>query len=103
MSTGLVLQYCVIGAVVAASCGVMVRKLAPAWSARGIERVAAHLVEPQRAAWARWLGRRLSRSAGAAQGCGSGCSTCGGCGTAADATAEEAPLTFQPRAGRDSN
>lgn len=103
MSTGLVLQYCVIGAVVAASCGVMVRKLAPGWSARGIARVAARLAEPQRAAWSRWLGRRLSRSTGAASGCDSGCSTCGGCGTAAAPTADEAPLTFKPRAGRNSN
>ncbi|MEK6345901.1 MAG: DUF6587 family protein [Burkholderia sp.] len=102
MSAGLAVQYGVIAVIVAASCAVMVRKLAPAASARGTAALAAYLAAPGRAGWMRWLGARLSRSGVSGGGCDSGCSTCGGCGTSdAPATNDEMPLTFKPRAGQE--
>jgi len=99
VSSGLGWQYAVIGVVVAASCVVMVRKLAPAWASRRQTALAARL-GGQRNPVLRWLGQRLAPAA-AAGGCDSGCSTCGGCGTPDGPPPEESPLTFKPRAARD--
>ena len=90
MSTGLLVQYIVLGLIVAASVLVLIRKLAPQLSNRWL------------AAWSIRLARRDSRFSKAlarhlqpkqATGnCADGCSTCGACGPKKPAAAAPAPI-----------
>jgi hypothetical protein len=115
MSASLGWQYAVIVALVAASALFMFRKLAPRLAARGQSAAARALMQPGRPGALRWLGQRLLPKAGAASGCGDGCSTCGACGSSDDARAAQAdsqplsqslsqplsqPLQFHRRTGQ---
>ncbi|TAL86453.1 MAG: hypothetical protein EPN74_04735 [Rhodanobacter sp.] len=98
MSTGLLVQYLVIGAAVLASALLVWRKLAPQLSNRWLAAAAIRCNRPGRAAWLRAIGRHLQPKQ-ATGDCSDGCSTCGACGTKppAGAKIEPMPLTFRPR------
>jgi len=89
MSTGLVVQYVVVGLVVLVSALVAFRKLAPQltnrWFAAASIRLARH-----DSRFARALGRRLQPKQ-ATGNCADGCSTCGACGPKKPAAASPAP------------
>lgn len=99
MNAGLVVQYAVIALLVAASAAYTVRRLAPALTTRWQAGIAGMLLKPGRAAFAQRIGRALQPRA-ATGDCSDGCSTCGGCSTAAPPAAgtgeKEEPLTFHP-------
>jgi hypothetical protein len=99
VSTGLLLQYVVIGLVVLASTLVVVRKLAPQVTNRWLAAASIHLGDRNRSAWVRAFGRRLQPKQ-ATGNCADGCSTCGACGPkrpAAARTSDTMPLHFRPR------
>jgi hypothetical protein len=97
MNAGLLAQYAVIAALVAASALYTVRKLAPKLVVRQQTALAASLLAPGRGAFAQRVGRAL-QPRGATGNCGDGCGTCGSCGPtpAADSDQSEHPLTFHP-------
>jgi hypothetical protein len=71
-------QYGVIAAIVPASALYVLRRQAPASFHRGRVAVAIFLLQPQRSAWLRGLGRKFAPAAptaAACGGCSSGCST----------------------------
>lgn len=78
MSTGLLVQYVVVGLIVLVSALVAFRKLAPQltnrWFAAASIRLARH-----DSRFARALGRRLQPKE-ATGNCADGCATCGACG-----------------------
>lgn len=98
MSKGLLIQYIVLGLIVAISVLVLLRKLAPALTNRWLASASIRFSRPDRSAWVRALGRRLQPKQ-AIGSCSDGCSTCGGCGPkqSADAKAAARPLEFRPR------
>lgn len=99
MSTGLLLQYVVIGLIVLASVLIVFRKLAPQLSSRWLAAVSISLNQSGRAAWLRAVGQRLQPKQ-ATGNCSDGCSTCGACGSKPPAAAQPGarPLEFRPRA-----
>ena len=98
MSTGLLLQYVIIGVIVLASVLIVVRKLAPKFSNRWLAAASIRYNQQGRAAWVRALGRSLQPKE-ATGDCSDGCSTCGACGPKPPAAAhvEAQPLEFRPR------
>jgi hypothetical protein len=98
MSTGLLVQYVVIGLIVLASAVLVFRKLAPQLTNRWLAAASMRLNQPGRAVWLRALGLRLQPKQ-ATGSCSDGCSTCGACGTRppAGAKVEVTPLEFRPR------
>lgn len=111
MSTGLLVQYIVLGLIVAASVLVLIRKLAPQLSNRWLAAWSIRLARHD-SRFAKALGRRLQPKQ-ATGNCADGCSTCGACGpkppasaasrgtgASADqvrAVAESMPLHFRSR------
>jgi hypothetical protein len=97
MSTGLLLQYVIVGAVVLAGAWITFRKLAPQLTSRWLATVALRLDRPGSAAWKRTLARRLQPKQSTGN-CSDGCDTCGSCGPKAPAAPRESyPLEFRPR------
>lgn len=98
MSTGLLLQYVIIGVAVLASVLLVVRKLAPQFSNRWLAAASIRFNRPGRAAWVRAVGRRLQPKQ-ATGDCNDGCATCGACGPKRPASAhvEPQPLEFRQR------
>ena len=98
MSTGLLLQYVVIGVAVVASALYAFRKLAPQLTNRWLAAASILLSQPRHAAWVRSFGRQL-RPKQATGSCSDGCSTCGACGPKppAGARGEAMPLEFRSR------
>jgi len=98
MSTGLLLQYVVVGLIVLASVLIVFRKLAPKLTNRWLAAASIRYSRPGRAAWVRALGRRLQPK-DATGDCSDGCSTCGACGPKPPAAArtESMPLEFRSR------
>jgi hypothetical protein len=98
MSTGLLVQYVVIGLLVLISVLVVFRKLAPQLTNRWLAAASIHFSRPGQAVWLRKLGRRLQPKQ-ATGNCSDGCSTCGACGSKPPATAQPGtmPLEFRPR------
>lgn len=99
MSTGLLLQYVVIGLAVLASMWVVLRKLAPKLTNRWMAAASIRYNQPQRRGWVRALGRHLQPKQ-ATGDCSDGCSTCSACGPKPPAGArpgEPMPLEFRPR------
>jgi len=98
MSTGLLVQYVIIGVVVLCGALITFRKLAPQLTNRWLASLALHFDRADRSAWQRSLGRRLQPKQ-ATGNCSDGCSTCGACGPKPPAAAHTAqPLEFRPRA-----
>ena len=99
MSTGLLMQYVVIGLIVLVSVLVVFRKLAPQLTNRWMATASIHFSRPGHAAWLRAFGQRLQPKQ-ATGDCSDGCSTCGACGSKPPAAArtESMPLEFRPRA-----
>ncbi|WP_130620015.1 DUF6587 family protein [Dyella amyloliquefaciens] len=98
MSTGLLVQYVIIGIVVLCGALITLRKLAPQVTNRWLASLALHLDRADRSAWQRSLGRHLQPKQ-ATGNCSDGCSTCGACGPKPPAAAHGAqPLEFRPRA-----
>ena len=89
MSTGLLIQYIVLGLIVAASVLVLVRKLAPQFSNRWLAAASIRLSRRD-SRFSKALGRRLQPKQ-ATGNCADGCSTCGACGPKKPATASPAP------------
>ncbi|WP_114239277.1 DUF6587 family protein [Dyella sp. C9] len=97
MSTGLLLQYVVIGVAVLISALITFRKLAPQLTNRWLAAVALRFDRPERAGWLRAFGQSLQPKQ-ATGNCSDGCSTCGACGPKPPAAARDAqPLEFRPR------
>lgn len=89
MSIGLLIQYIVLGLVVAASVLVVFRKLAPQLSNRWLAAASIRLARHD-SRFARAFGRRLQPKQ-ATGNCADGCATCGACGPKKPAAATPAP------------
>jgi hypothetical protein len=99
VSTGLLVQYAVVGVVVLGSALIVLRKLAPKLTNRWLAAASIRLNQPGRSAWKRAVGRYLQPKE-ATGNCSDGCSTCGACGPKPPAAArrgEPMPLEFRPR------
>ncbi len=96
MSTGLLVQYLVIGLVVLASVLIVLRKLAPKLTNRWMAAASISCSRPGRAAWMRALGYRLQPKE-ATGDCSDGCSTCGACGPKRPAQARTEPMPLEFR------
>jgi hypothetical protein len=98
MSTGLLLQYVIVGLIVLISALIVLRKLAHKLTNRWLAAASIRYSQPGRAAWVRAFGRRLQPKE-ATGNCSDGCSTCGACGPKppAGARTEPMPLEFRPR------
>jgi hypothetical protein len=95
MSTGLLIQYIVVGLIVLASVLVAFRKLAPQLTNRWFAAASIRLAQPGRSRLAHALSRRLQPKQ-ATGNCADGCSTCGACGPKKPATAKSAADTVMP-------
>ena len=115
MSIGLLVQYIVLGLIVAACVLVLIRKLAPQLSNRWLAAWSIRLARRD-SRFSKALGRRLQPKQ-ASGNCADGCSTCGACGPKKPAAAaptsvasrdpgssgqarmamESMPLHFRPR------
>lgn len=89
MSTGLLIQYVVLGLIVLASVLVVFRKLAPQLTSRWLAAASIRLARRD-SRFTRALGRRLQPKQ-ATGNCADGCSTCGACGPKKPAAAAPAP------------
>ncbi|WP_225561728.1 DUF6587 family protein [Rhodanobacter sp. DHB23] len=78
MSKGLLIQYVVLGLIVAASVLVVLRKLAPQLTSRWLAAASIRLSRSD-SRLLKALGRRLQPKQGTGD-CSDGCSTCGACG-----------------------
>lgn len=100
MSSGLLVQYAVIGVIVLASVLVVLRKLAPKLTARWLAAAALRLDRPDASGWKRALAHRLQPKQTSGN-CSDGCDTCGACGpkpaAAHPSSNETMPLHFRPR------
>ena len=110
MSTGLLIQYIVLGLIVAASVLTVFRKLAPQLTNRWLAAASILLARRHDSRFAQALSRRLQPNQ-ATGNCADGCSTCGACGpkkplredrgcdasTQAQVPTEPVPLHFRPR------
>ncbi|MGO4501695.1 MULTISPECIES: DUF6587 family protein [unclassified Dyella] len=97
MSTGLLVQYVIIGAIVLISAWITLRKLAPKLTSRWLASLALRLDRQGSAAWQRALAHRLQPKQ-ASGNCSDGCDTCGSCGPKPPAAARDVqPLHFRPR------
>lgn len=97
MSSGLLLQYVIVGAVVLAGAWITFRKLAPQLTSRWLATVALRLDRPGSAAWKSALARRLQPKQSSGN-CSDGCDTCSSCGPRPPAAAHEVyPLELRPR------
>jgi hypothetical protein len=97
MSTGMLVQYVVVGLIVLASVLIVFRKLAPKVTNRWLAAASIRFNQPGRSALARAFGRRLQPKE-ATGDCSDGCSTCGACGPKPPAAAkrgEPMPLEFR--------
>lgn len=97
MSTGLLVQYVIIGAIVLISAWITLRKLAPKLTSRWLASLALRLDRQGSAAWQRALAHRLQPKQSSGN-CSDGCDTCGSCGPKPPAAARDVqPLHFRPR------
>ncbi|GAB3792729.1 DUF6587 family protein [Dyella agri] len=92
MSTGLLIQYIVLGLIVAASVLVVFRKLAPQLTNRWLAAASIRLARRRDSRFAQVLSRRLQPKQ-ATGNCADGCSTCGACGP-------KKPASVSPSASR---
>lgn len=91
MSTGLVVQYVVVGLIVLVCALVAFRKLAPQITNRWFAAASIRLGRPGRSRLAHALSRRLQPKE-ATGNCADGCSTCGACGPKKPAAATSVPM-----------
>ncbi|MDR3448041.1 MULTISPECIES: DUF6587 family protein [Dyella] len=97
MSTGLVVQYVIVGVVALFGVWITFRKLAPRLSSRWLATLALRLDRSGSAAWQRAFARRLQPKQSTGN-CSDGCDTCGSCGPKPPAAARDVhPLEFRPR------
>lgn len=98
MSTGLLVQYVIIGLILAACVVAVFRKFAPQRCNRWLASASIRLARTQNSRWLRALGRQLQPKQ-ATGDCSDGCSTCGACGSKPPAAAQTAPtpLEFKSR------
>ena len=97
MSTGLLVQYVIIGVVVLVSAWITLHKLAPQLTSRWLASLALRMDRPGSAAWKRSLAHRLQPKQSTGN-CSDGCDTCGSCGPKPPAAARDVyPLEFRPR------
>ena len=79
MSTGLLIQYVLLGLIVLASALAVFRKLAPRLTSRWLAAASIRLARRRDSRLAQALSRRLQPKQ-ATGNCADGCSTCGACG-----------------------
>nr|WP_199042446.1 DUF6587 family protein [Dyella sp. ASV24] len=97
MSTGLLVQYVIVGIVALFGAWITLRKLAPRLTSRWLAALALRLDRPDSAAWQRAFARRLQPKQSTGN-CSDGCDTCGSCGPKPPAAARDVhPLEFRPR------
>ena len=101
MSEGLVVQYMVVGLIVAACALIAFRKLAPQSTNRWLAAASIRLRLHGRSDFSRWLGRRLQPKQ-ATGNCADGCATCGACGPKRPAAAHDpaVPMRISPHAAQ---
>ncbi|HXD36856.1 MAG TPA: DUF6587 family protein [Rhodanobacter sp.] len=99
MSTGLLVQYVIVGLIVLASALIVFRKLAPKLTNRWFAAASIRFNQPGHSALARALGRRLQPKE-ATGNCADGCSTCGACGPKPPAAARAEPMPLEFRSHR---
>ncbi len=99
MSTGLAVQYVLVGLVVAACALLAFRRLAPQLTNRWLAAASIRLRLHGHSDFSKWLGRRLQPKQ-ATGNCADGCATCGACGPKRPAAARNpaAPVGTRPRA-----
>jgi hypothetical protein len=90
MSTGLLIQYIVLGLIVAASVLVVFRKLAPQLSNRWLAAASIRFARRRDSRLAQALSRHLQPKQ-ATGNCADGCATCGACGPKRPVAATPAP------------
>jgi hypothetical protein len=93
MSASAAVQWFVVGAIVALSAFYALGIFAPRVRARALYALGSWLAQERRPRWMQFAGRRLMPAYQAASGCGSGCSSCNGCGSANDKPKVQ-PLLF---------
>ena len=103
MSTGLIVQYVVVGLIVLMSALGVLRKLAPQLTNRWFAAASIRLARRDTPV-ARALARRLQPKQ-ATGNCADGCATCGACGPKKPAASQAGatppmPLHFRPRSSR---
>ncbi|HET8897518.1 MAG TPA: DUF6587 family protein [Rhodanobacteraceae bacterium] len=101
MSSGLLLQYAILGVIVLVSVWVVFRKLAPQLTNRWMAAASIHFGRQPDSRFAQALSRRLQPKQ-ATGNCADGCSTCGACGpkppnAAQVIPASPLPLNFRQR------
>jgi hypothetical protein len=93
MSASAAVQWLIVGAIVAVSAFYALGIFAPRVRVRALYALGGWLAQERRPRWMRFAGRRLMPASQAASGCGSGCSSCNGCGSASDKPQVQ-PLLF---------
>lgn len=106
MSTGLVIQYVIVGLVVLACIWLAMRKLLPKTTNRWLAAASIHFGRKRESRVAQVLSRRLQPKAATSHSCADGCATCGACGPKKPAAArsrdeQSVPLHFMPIPERD--
>lgn len=94
MTTGLLVQYVIIGLILVACVAAVFRKFAPKLSNRALASASIRLSRPDSPGWLRALGHRLQPKQ-ATGDCSDGCSTCGACGSKPPANAHTAPVPLE--------
>jgi hypothetical protein len=93
MNASAAMQWIIVGAIVALSAFYALGIFAPRVRARALYALGGWLAREQHPRWMRFAGRRLMPVSQAASGCGSGCTSCNGCGSA-NAKPQAQPLLF---------
>lgn len=91
MSTGLVIQYIVVGLIVLASAVVAFRKLLPNLTNRWLAAASIHFGRKRDSRMAQSLSRHLQPRQSTSHSCADGCATCNACGPKRPAAARPSP------------
>lgn len=94
MTTGLVVQYVIIGLILVACVAAVFRKFAPQLCNRWLASASIRLARPGNARLLRAFGRFLQPKQ-ATGDCSDGCSTCGACGSKPPSSAHPAPMPLE--------
>jgi len=94
MTTGLLVQYVIIGLILVACVAAVFRKFAPQLSNRWLASASIRLSRAGGPAWLRATGHWLQPKQ-ATGDCSDGCSTCGACGSKPPASAQTAPVPLE--------
>lgn len=109
MSTGLVIQYVIVGIIVFACAWLALRKLMPKTTNRWLASASIHFGRKRGSRVAQVISHRLQPKAATSHSCADGCATCGACGPKKPAQArvgtddgDTVPLHFMPLHSADT-